>query len=140
MILNSRIANLEQRNYLGRLPLEMPHNDILNDNKIKKAFEEYLEKNPHLKSKINLNKEPDYMFVVNLSRKEVLTEQLEAINENYEGKKRDRQDSFGLLNNPPHTRKFLDWKEYRHSQDPENKGLVLVYFSDRILNLKAEET
>ena len=51
-------------------------------------------------------------------------------------KKRDRQDPFGLLQSD---RKFLDWKEYKHSGDPENKGLILVHFSDRILNLKAEE-
>ncbi len=74
ILLENNIGSLEQRNYLGRLPLEMPHNDILNDLNIKKVFEEYLEKKPNLKSKVNLNPEPDYMFVVNLSRKDVLTE------------------------------------------------------------------
>ena len=76
------------------------------------------------------------MFVVNQSRKEVLTEQLKAINTRYEDKKRNRADKFGLLHG---SRKFLDWKEYRHSEKPEKLGLILVYFSDRILNLKAEE-
>ena len=66
----------------------------------------------------------------------MLTDQLEEINRRYEAKKRDRQDPFGLLHG---TRKFLDWKEYRHSEAPEEKGLILVFFSDRILNLKAEE-
>ena len=47
-----------------------------------------------------------------------------------------RKDTFGLLDAK---RKYLDYREYKHSQDPENKGLILVYFSDRILNLKAEE-
>lgn len=45
-------------------------------------------------------------------------------------------DDWGLLHGE---RKFLDWKEYRLSKDPENKGLILVHFSDRILNEKAEE-
>ena len=76
------------------------------------------------------------MFVVNSSRKDVLLEQLEAINDNYERKKRDKADPFGLLHGE---RKFLDWKEYRHSKFPETKTLILVFFSDRILNLKAEE-
>ena len=137
MLLDKEIGSLEQRNYLGKLPLEMPHNDILNDLRIRKVFEEYFEKNPHLKSKINLNPEPDYMFVVNLSRKDVLTDQLEAINDNYDAKKRDKEDAFGLLHG---TRKFLDWKEYKHSSEPDKKGLILIYFSDRILNMKAEET
>lgn len=43
---------------------------------------------------------------------------------------------FGLLKSD---RKFLDWKLYRHSQDPDGTRLVLVFFSDRILNHKAEE-
>ena len=137
MLLDKEIGSLEQRNYLGKLPLEMPHNDILNDLRIRKVFEEYFEKNPHLKGKINLNPEPDYMFVVNLSRKDVLTDQLEAINDNYDAKKRDKEDAFGLLHG---TRKFLDWKEYKHSSEPDKKGLILIYFSDRILNMKAEET
>ena len=76
------------------------------------------------------------MFVVNLKRQDVLTDQLEEINRRYEAMKRDRQEPFGLLHG---NRKFLNWKEYKHSGDPENKGLILVHFSDRILNLKAEE-
>ena len=36
-------------------------------------------------------------------------------------------------------RKYLDYKEFRLSSDPEKKSLILVYFSDRILNMKAEE-
>ena len=52
------------------------------------------------------------MFVVNRKRQDVLTDQLEEINRRYEAKKRDRNDSFGLLHGE---RKFLDWKEYRHS-------------------------
>ena len=76
------------------------------------------------------------MFVVNWNRKDVLIDQLQAINDSYDAKKRDKADSFGLLHGE---RKFLDWKEYRHSDDPKNKGLILVHFSDRILNLKAEQ-
>lgn len=90
----------------------------------------------HIKDLIKLDKEPDYMFVVSLKRQDVLTDQLEEINRRYEGKKRDRADPFGLL---PGQRKFIDWKEFKHSAAPENKGLILVHFSDRILNMKAEE-
>lgn len=137
MIFENGIGNLTQRNAFGKLPLEMPHNDILNDERIFDIFKEYLDANPQFKEQIVLTKEPDYMFVVNRKRKDVLTDQLEEINRRYEAKKRDRQDRFGLLHGK---RKFLDWKEYRHSGDPENKGLILVHFSDRILNLKAEES
>lgn len=45
-------------------------------------------------------------------------------------------DSFGLIDSKRN--KFLDWKEYKHTEDPKNKGLILVNFSDRILNMKAE--
>ena len=47
-----------------------------------------------------------------------------------------RSDEFGLLHGD---KKYLDWHEYRHSADPEKKGLILIHFSDRILNMKAEE-
>lgn len=66
----------------------------------------------------------------------MLTDQLDAINKRYERKKTLRFDNFGLLNG---ARKFLDYKIYRHSADPEKKSLILVYFSDRVLNMKAEE-
>ena len=35
-------------------------------------------------------------------------------------------------------KQFLDFKTYQHSGD-EKKTLLLVYFSDKILNIKAEE-
>ncbi len=35
-------------------------------------------------------------------------------------------------------RKFLDYKTYTSSRD-ESSRLILVHFSDRILNLKAQE-
>ena len=136
MLLDEGIGSVHQRNMMGKLPIEMPHNDILNDLEIKKVFEQYIERNPQCADVIKLNKEPDYMFVVNRSRKDVLIDQLEAINARYDAKKRDKGDPFGLLHG---NRKFLDWKEYRHSAAPEKKCLILIHFSDRILNLKAEE-
>ena len=36
-------------------------------------------------------------------------------------------------------RRLLDYKVFRSSDDPEKTSLILVYFSDRILNLKAEQ-
>ena len=44
---------------------------------------------------------------------------------------------FGLLKFKQGKR-LLDYKIFRSSDDPERTSLVLVYFSDRILNLKAE--
>ena len=52
----------------------MPHNDIMNDLKVRKIFERYLSANVHLKKLIRLDKEPDYMFVVNKEREEVLVD------------------------------------------------------------------
>lgn len=47
----------------------MPHNDILNDPKINKVFEAYLEKAKlTTEIRIPLIKEPDYLFVVNSKR------------------------------------------------------------------------
>lgn len=74
--------------------------------------------------------------MVNSKRQDVLTEQLDAIDQNYEKEKRDLSTNFGLLHGK---RKYLDYKVYPHTGDPENKALILVFFSDRILNLKAEE-
>jgi hypothetical protein len=62
-----------------------------------------------LENVITLRKEPDYMFVVDKSREDVLTDQLDAINENYEKKKRDNVETFGLLSG---ARKFLDYRSY----------------------------
>ena len=57
-----------QRNAFGRLPLQQPHNNILNDNRIKEVFKNFLYLNSDYINKIWLQKEPDYMFVVNSSR------------------------------------------------------------------------
>ena len=47
----------------------MPHNDILNDPEINKVFKDYIEANASSESEvlrmIPLEKEPDYVFVVN---------------------------------------------------------------------------
>ena len=89
-----------------------------------------------------MTKEPDYMFVVKRSRKDVLTDQLDAINDKYAEKRLDPKDpEYGLLDGE---RKYLDYKIYKKSgeeEKPENQrlSLVLVHFSDRILNYKAEE-
>ena len=65
----------------------MPHNCILNDKRIKEVFKEYVSENAKeinaKKVKITLDKEADYMFVVNWKRKEILTDQLDAIEEHY---------------------------------------------------------
>ena len=77
----------------------------------------------------------------------MLTDQLATINARYTARPRDQSDQYGLLkgftsrdedgNEVP--ARFLAFKEYRRSDAPETRSLVLVYFSDRILNLKAEE-
>ena len=42
LLLDEGIGDVSKRNTAGKLPLEMPHNDILNDLAIKAVFEEYL--------------------------------------------------------------------------------------------------
>ena len=75
------------------------------------------------------------MFVVDKKRESVLTDQLSAINENYVKKMASNDERFGLLTG---LRKFLDYRSYTSSRDTSKK-LILVHFSDRILNQKAEE-
>lgn len=91
-----------------------------------------------------MEKEPDYMFIVNKERQDVLVDQLQAINDNYQSTHgsyktsgQDSMDTFGLLKFRPENQ-FLDYKVFEHSGN-KNKNLILVYFSDRIMNLKAEE-
>ena len=57
--------------------------------------------------------EPDYLFVANKERYEVLTDQLTDL---------------GLTS-----------KIYKHSQDPDRQVLVLVFFNDNVLNKEAED-
>lgn len=94
----------------------MPHNDILNDPEINKVFKDYIEANASSESEvlrmIPLEKEPDYVFVVNPKRKDVLTSQLEEINNDYEKSKRDMSTNFGLLHGE---RKYLDYMCYPHT-------------------------
>ena len=137
MLLQAEIGRLDQRNIIGRMPLEMPHNDILNDRQIKSLFSNFVQQHgERYKNIVVLNKEPDYMFVVNKDRAEVLTDQLEEINKAQVKRHGKNNDEFGLLHSK---RKFIDWKEYRMSTDPDKTSLILVHFSDRILNLKAED-
>ena len=46
----------------------MPHNDICNDPDIKEVFEDFINEHPSYLKEITINKEPDYMFVVDRSR------------------------------------------------------------------------
>ena len=69
ILLENNISDIRQRNKIGCLPLEQPHNYILNDLRIKNVFREYLNskndaEKAELESVIVLRKEPDYMFVV----------------------------------------------------------------------------
>lgn len=136
MLLDANIGDVLQRNMFGKRPLEMPHNDICNDPDIHRVFHHFIHENPYYYGKLIINKEPDYIFVVNRERWTVLEDQLDCINTKYEKKKRDRHEPFGLLHGE---HKFIEWKFYRHSQDPDKTGIILIHFSDRILNLKAEE-
>ena len=72
MLFDKRIGDIFQRNSFGKLPHEMPHNDILNDPAIKNVFENYIKEHQEefLANKVTipLNKEPDYIFIVNRSR------------------------------------------------------------------------
>lgn len=82
-----------------------------------------------------MRKEPDYMFIIDKDRCKVLTDQLDAINANYVRNRRTNGDNFGLLSSQ---RQFIDYTEYTYTRETDKK-LILINFSDRILNLKAEE-
>lgn len=58
-------------------------------------------------------REPDYLFVASAMRKDVLLEQLECLE--------------------------LEFEVYRSTFEPEEKVLVLVFFADSHLNKAAEE-
>lgn len=45
ILLKNGIGDIIQRNLFGRLPLEQPHNDIMNDKKIKLVFESFVDNN-----------------------------------------------------------------------------------------------
>lgn len=81
----------------------MPHNSILSDSKLKAAVKESVPADIIAENdSIQITKEPDYMFVVNDHRKDVLTDQLEAINNHYCKKRIDPQDpDYGLLDKEP---------------------------------------
>ena len=68
--------------------------------------------------------EPDYIFVVNKRRVQVLEDQFVSLNDGDESESKQKN---------------LRWKKFRHSQDPDNKMVVLVYFSDDIMNKEAED-
>ena len=97
-----------------------------------------------------MKKEPDFMFVVNHGRRDVLLDQLDAINDNYtENTILDPKDpDYGLLDQNEdegeESKRFLSYNIYPKSGETgknsdDRTDLVLVYFSDRILNKKAED-
>jgi ankyrin repeat protein len=49
LLLEANIGAIDKRNMFGRLPLEMPHNDIMNDLKVRKVFNKHLRTHGHLK-------------------------------------------------------------------------------------------
>ena len=61
---------------------------------------------------------------------------MQAINDEYDKAKRDKGEGFGMLHGE---NKFISWRKFSHSADPDKTNLILVHFSDRILNRKAEE-
>ena len=158
LLLVKNVGDLLARNHAGRLPLEIPHNSILSDPKVKKAVSESVPNDLIAKhDAIVMKKEPDYMFVVNTARKEVLTDQLKAINKKYtDDTKLDPDDpDYGLLDEnevaideesfkEPQPMRFLSYNEYPQSgeekkSEDQKSTLILVHFSDRILNKKAED-
>lgn len=58
-------------------------------------------------------RDPNYIFVANSNRCYVLTDQLEALG--------------------------LSYKTFKHSREPTKKTMVLVYFTDKLLNKQAEK-
>ena len=135
LLLKYGIGSLIERNHAGRLPLEIPHNNIMMDDKVRKAIEDNLPAKQqssagHVETDldfITFKPEPDYIFQAARSRVSVLTAQLSAINESYEEMPRDTSDDYGLLkgfisvdvdgNETPSS--FLAYKVYRKSDAAE---------------------
>lgn len=77
LLLDKEVGDMRQRNNQAKLPFEMPHNDILNAESIKAVVQEYrLRKGAWIENYVVMDKEPDYIFVVNKERINVLTDQL----------------------------------------------------------------
>ena len=75
LLLSNNIGDLGQRNNHGKLPFEMPHNDIINAESIKEVILEYNETHEDIVDKyVVLEKEADYIFIVDKERQNVLTE------------------------------------------------------------------
>jgi hypothetical protein len=66
--------------------------------------------------------QPDYIFVVNKQRVEVLYDQFASLNEDC-----------------PEGEPNIKQKTFKHSLEPDKKMIVCVYFSDNILNKTAED-
>ena len=157
LLLVKNVGSLLERNQAGRLPLEIPHNQILSDKKMYNAVKESVPNDFMAKhDEIVMRKEPDYMFVVNDSRKDVLLDQLKAIDEKYalQTKLDPKDPDYGLLDDKMEREikegeevkpmRFLGYSEYKKSgeeglADDKKNSLILVHFSDRILNKKAED-
>ena len=75
LLLTKKVGSLLVRNKMGRLPLEIPHNNILSDPNLKKAVTETVPADVISKhDEIQMTKEPDYMFVISRTRMTVLTD------------------------------------------------------------------
>ena len=70
LLLKNGIGSLIERNHAGRLPLEIPHNNVMMDDKIRKAIEDNVVRRQqssagHVESDldfITFKPEPDYIF------------------------------------------------------------------------------
>ena len=70
LLLKHKIGSLTERNHAARLPLEIPHNNIMMDDKIRQAIQDNLPKRQqssagHVESEldfIQFSPEPDYIF------------------------------------------------------------------------------
>lgn len=116
-------------------------------------IQDNLSATPELLSGTSLNIQPDYAFIGNSSRIFVLLKVLNDIQKKYAPQSDEEYSNQmhninsktpkdELFNNEGvrfYTNTMITFKTFRDVAHPEDKTLVLVFFTDKILNLKAEQ-
>ena len=112
LIIRAGYGDIDHRNQQGQTPKETTHNTVM-DEKTKKLLGQF---DPTSQRP----READYLFVADANRCDVLIDQFKSLK---------------LDNSDPNR---IDYRIFRHTLDPENKVIVLVFFNDEILNKEAE--
>ena len=110
LIIRAGYGDIDHRNLLGKTPKETTHNQ-----QVDKATRNLLMQFDPTSQR---QRDADYLFVADASRVDVLIDQFKSL-------KLDKKDK--------------DYRIYRHTFFPEKKVIVLVFFTDKLLNREAEQ-